>query len=95
MNQEQQFWQLTASALLSRHFGLTLNDTDFCEEACVVALSDAGIRPFEAINTLVDKYHLARQNDNAFQSLSPYLNAVNELIAALETGATLDIIRQP
>ncbi|EKN4037877.1 TA system toxin CbtA family protein [Yersinia enterocolitica] len=95
MNQEQQFWQLTVSALLNRYFGLTLNDTDFCEEACVVALSTAGIRPFEAINSLVDKYHLARLNGNSFQQNSPYLNAADELITALEAGATLDIIRQP
>jgi len=26
--QTPQFWQATASALLARHYGLTLNDTD-------------------------------------------------------------------
>ncbi|HDL7749465.1 TPA: hypothetical protein PXP51_001818 [Yersinia enterocolitica] len=95
MNQEQQFWQLTASTLLNKHFGLTLNDTDFCEETCVVALYVTGKRPFEAINGLVDKYNLARLNNNAFQPRSPYLNATDELIVVLEAGATLDIIRQP
>ncbi|WP_315708193.1 TA system toxin CbtA family protein [Brenneria uluponensis] len=95
MMQTQQFWQATASALLARHFGLTLNDTDLCDEACVDALQKAGIKPFEAINDLVDKYHLTHLDGAAYRPRSPYLTAADELIAGLEAGATLGFISHP
>ncbi|PHZ22450.1 MULTISPECIES: TA system toxin CbtA family protein [Yersinia] len=93
--QTPQLWQATASVLLVRHYGLMLNDTDFCDEACVEALQNAGIKPFEAINDLVDKYHLTHLNDSAYRPRSPYLNASDELIASLEAGATLGVISHP
>lgn len=93
--QTTQFWQATASALLARHYGLTLNDTELCDETCVVALQKAGIKPFEAINDLVDKYHLTHLQDSVNRTRSPYLTAANELIAGLEAGATLGIISHP
>jgi len=95
MMQTPQFWQATASALLARHYGLTLNDTDLCDDACVAALQKAGIKPFEAINDLVDKYHLTHLNDSAYLPRSPYLSAADELIAGLEAGATLGMISHP
>ena len=93
--QTTRFWQATASALLARHYGLTLNDTELCDETCVVALQKAGIKPFEAINDLVDKYHLTHLQDSANRTRSPYLTAANELIAGLEAGAILGIISHP
>jgi cytoskeleton-binding toxin CbtA-like protein len=96
MTHEQQVWQSTVSVLLHRHFGLTLNDTQFCEETCVAELQKAGIRPFEVINDLVDKYQLIRlRNNHPYQLHSPYLNAADELIFALEAGATLRMISYP
>ena len=91
LTQEQQFWQATASELLGRHFGLTLNDTDLCDEACVMQLHSACIRPFEAINDLVDKYHLTHLNSSDFLPRSPYLNEADEL----EAGVTLERISHP
>ncbi|BEM75235.1 hypothetical protein SME36J_51350 (plasmid) [Serratia marcescens] len=78
MTAEQRYWQMLAGLLLAKHFGLTLNDTDLCEADCVMALQEAGIRPFEAINSLVDKYHLERLDANPFTSSSPYLRPFEE-----------------
>ncbi|WP_208952359.1 TA system toxin CbtA family protein [Rahnella sp. ChDrAdgB13] len=93
--QTSQFWQATAAALLARHYGLTLNDTDLCDDLCVETLQKAGIKPFEAINDLVDKYHLTHLTDSAYLPRSPYLSAADELIAGLEAGATLGMISHP
>ncbi|CAI1887650.1 Uncharacterised protein [Serratia quinivorans] len=45
-----------------------------------MALQEAGVRPFEAINNLVDKYHLVRLGANPFTSSSPYLRQEEELV---------------
>uniref|UniRef100_A8GJ62 Uncharacterized protein n=2 Tax=Serratia TaxID=613 RepID=A8GJ62_SERP5 len=82
---EQCYWQTIAGRLLAKYFGLTLNDTDLCEAECVMALQEAGVRPFEAINNLVDKYHLERLGANPFTPSSPYLRQVEELGAIGET----------
>ncbi|RAT11123.1 MULTISPECIES: TA system toxin CbtA family protein [Lonsdalea] len=84
MNHEQQIWQSTAGMLLAKYFGLTLNDTELCEDDCVIALEEAGIRPFEAINTLVDKYRLERIDSTDYQPLSPYIREADELKVILE-----------
>lgn len=78
MTTEQQDWQILAGRLLAKYFGLTLNDTDLCEADCVMALQASGLRPFEAINHLVDKYHLVRLDANLFTSSSPYLRPFEE-----------------
>ncbi|MBO1811492.1 hypothetical protein J4G53_24990 [Serratia ureilytica] len=88
MTTEQQDWQILAGRLLGKHFGLTLNDTNLCEADCVMALQEAGVRPFEAINRLVDKYHLVRLDANPFTSSSPYLRPFEE------RGAVDDIEQQ-
>lgn len=85
MAMEQCYWQTIAGRLLAKYFGLTLNDTDLCEAECVMALQEAGVRPFEAINNLVDKYHLERLGANPFTPSSPYLRQVEELGAIGET----------
>ncbi|WP_413715386.1 hypothetical protein IBZ12_21085 [Serratia ureilytica] len=78
MTAEQRDWQMLAGRLLAKHFGLTLNDTDLCEADCVMALQEAGMRPFEAINHLVDKYHLVRLDATPFTPSSPYLRPFEE-----------------
>lgn len=88
MTTEQTFWQLTAGVLLDRHFGLTLSDTNLCEEHSVMQLQQAGQRPFEVINELVDKYGFTRlEHASSYRPRSPYLNAGDEVIAALELNA--------
>ncbi|WP_413715652.1 hypothetical protein IBZ12_01935 [Serratia ureilytica] len=85
MTTEQRDWQTLAGRLLAKHFGLTLNDTDLCEADCVMALQEAGVRPFEAINHLVDKYHLVRLDANPFTPSSPYLRPFEERDVSGET----------
>ncbi|SQC20581.1 toxin of the YpjF-YfjZ toxin-antitoxin system [Klebsiella pneumoniae] len=79
MTEEQHHWQTVAGALLSRHYGLTLNDTALCEEVCVITLQEAGLRPYEAINDLAEKFDLERIDVNDYQQLSPALRLVHEL----------------
>lgn len=85
MTTEQRDWQTLAGRLLAKYFGLTLNDTDLCEADCVMALQQAGMRPFEAINHLVDKYHLVRLDANPFTPSSPYLRPFEERGVSGET----------
>ncbi len=75
MTEEQHHWQTVAGALLSRHYGLTLNDTDLC----VIALQEAGLRPYEAINDLAEKFDLERIDVNDYQQLSPAIRLAHEL----------------
>jgi len=93
MNQQQQLWQSIAGALLAKYFGVMLCDTDLCEKERVISLHTAGVRPFEAVNELVDKYQLERLDANPFRPCLPHLNAVNELIASAEAGINLVFIR--
>jgi cytoskeleton-binding toxin CbtA-like protein len=86
MTAEQRDWQILADRLLANYFGLTLNDTDLCEADCVMALQEAGVRPFEAINNLVDKYHLVRLDAHPFTPSSPYLGPFEERGAVDEIG---------
>lgn len=79
MTEEQHHWQTVAGALLNRHYGLTLNDTDLCEEVCVIALQEAGLRPYEAINDLAEKFDLERIDVNDYQQLSPAIRLAHEL----------------
>lgn len=58
----------------------------------VLHISPHSDRRFEAINELVGKYHLTRMGTNSYRPRSFYLNAGDELIAALEGGATLRIV---
>ncbi len=53
-------YQTIAACLLKKHFGLTLNDTNLHDDAVVLALIKRGVPAFEAINQLVEKYHLDR-----------------------------------
>lgn len=88
MTEEQHHWQTVAGALLSRHYGLTLNDTDLCEEVCVIALQEAGLRPYEAINDLAEKFDLERIDVNDYQQLSPPISLAHELRVYANCPAT-------
>ena len=38
-------WQMLLTRLLEQHYGLTINDTPFCNEAVIKEHIDAGITP--------------------------------------------------
>ena len=46
--------------LLEKHYGLTLNDTPFCDETVIQEHINAGITLANAVNFLVEKYELVR-----------------------------------
>lgn len=77
-------YQTIAAYLLKKHFGLTLNDTNLHDDAVVLALIELSIPAFEAINQLVEKYHLDRTDQNAWSSQSPLLNQSHFLVAVLD-----------
>ena len=81
-------WQMLLSRLLEQHYGLTLNDTPFCDEAVIQEHIDAGITLADAVNFLVEKYELVRIDRKGFnwQEQSPYLRAVDILRARQATG---------
>lgn len=81
-------WQQLLTYLLEKHYGLTLNDTPFCEENVIQAHIDAGITLVNAVNFLVEKYELVRIDRDGFnwQEQSPFLTTVDILRARRATG---------
>ncbi|MEI6993681.1 TA system toxin CbtA family protein, partial [Klebsiella pneumoniae] len=81
-------WQMLLTRLLEKHYGLTLNDTPFCDETVIQEHIDAGITLADAVNFLVEKYGLVRIDRNGFvwQEQSPYLRAVDILRARQAAG---------
>lgn len=77
-------YQTIAAFLLNNHFGLTLNDTNLHDDAVVLGLIELNIPAFEAINQLVEKYHLDRIDQNAWSPQSPLLSKSHFLVAVLE-----------
>ena len=83
-----EIWQRLLGRLLDRHYGLTLNDTPFCDETVIQEHINAGITLADAVNFLVEKYELIRIDRRGFswQEQSPYLRAVDILRARQATG---------
>ncbi|MCA6974195.1 TA system toxin CbtA family protein [Pectobacterium carotovorum] len=81
-------WQRLLVYLLEKHYGLTLNDTPFCEENVIEEHIDAGVTLVNAVNFLVERYELVRIDRNGFnwQEQSPFLSAVDVLRARRSTG---------
>ncbi|MDE8756508.1 TA system toxin CbtA family protein [Pectobacterium polaris] len=81
-------WQQLLTYLLEKHYGLTLNDTPFCEENVIQEHIDAGVTLVNAVDFLVEKYELVRIDRNGFnwQEQSPFLTAVDILRARRATG---------
>ncbi|MBD2806414.1 TA system toxin CbtA family protein [Xenorhabdus szentirmaii] len=71
-------WQVIAACLLKRHFGLSLNDTVLCERDTVAYVMQRGIRPYQAINDIVDKYDLTRLDSGTMRPGTPYLRMRDE-----------------
>ena len=81
-------WQMLLSRLLEQHYGLTLNDTPFCDEAVIQEHIDAGITLANAINFLVGKYELVRIDRRGFswQEQTPYLTIIYIMRARRDLG---------
>ncbi len=76
-------WQTLLTCLLKKHYGLSLNDTPFCDEMVIQEYIDAGITLIDAINFLVERYELVRIDRKGFtwQEQSPFLTATDILRA--------------
>jgi cytoskeleton-binding toxin CbtA-like protein len=74
--------------LLEQHYGLTLNDTPFCDETVIQEHIDAGITLANAINFLVEKYELVRIDRRGFswQEQTPYLTIIDIMRARRDLG---------
>ncbi|SEO95925.1 MULTISPECIES: TA system toxin CbtA family protein [Enterobacter] len=81
-------WQMLLTRLLEQHYGLTLNDTPFCDETVIQEHIDAGITLANAVNFLVEKYELARIDHRGFgwNEQTPYLTIVDIMRARRDLG---------
>ncbi|MCV3301981.1 MULTISPECIES: TA system toxin CbtA family protein [Enterobacterales] len=83
-----QVWQQLLTYLLEQHYGLTLNDTPFHEDAAIQEHIEAGITLADAVNFLVERYELVRTDRKGFTWLeqTPFLTATDILRARRATG---------
>ncbi|EIV6183727.1 TA system toxin CbtA family protein [Kluyvera cryocrescens] len=83
-----QVWQKLLMYLLEHHYGLTLNDTPFHDDAAIAKHIDAGITLADAVNFLVERYELVRIDRKGFtwQEQTPFLTATDILRAKRATG---------
>ncbi|CAI1748827.1 Toxin YkfI [Serratia grimesii] len=83
-----QVWQQLLTYLLEHHYGLTLNDTPFHDDASIEEHIEAGITLDDAVNFLVERYELVRTDRKGFtwQEQTPFLTATDILRARRATG---------
>jgi cytoskeleton-binding toxin CbtA-like protein len=83
-----QVLQQLLTYLLEHHYGLTLNDTPFHDDAAIEEHIEAGITLAGAVNFLVERYELVRIDRKGFIWLeqTPFLTATDILRARRATG---------
>lgn len=83
-----QVWQQLLTYLLEHHYGLTLNDTPFHNDAAIQEHIEAGVTLADAVNFLVEKYELVRIDRKGFswQEQTSYISVVDILRARRSTG---------
>jgi Protein of unknown function (DUF1219). len=83
-----EIWQLLLTHLLSQHYGLTLNDTTFSDEATIQEHIDAGISLSDAVNFFVEKYELVRidRDGCSVMEKSPLITSIDILRARKASG---------
>jgi cytoskeleton-binding toxin CbtA-like protein len=81
-------WQSLLTYLLMQHYGLTLNDTEFNDDAVILEHIDAGISVADALNFIVEKFDLVRIDRRGFscREQSPFVTAIDILRARHATG---------
>ncbi|ELO0988782.1 toxin [Citrobacter freundii] len=83
-----QVWQTLLTYLLNKHYGLTLNDTPFCDDRVIREHIDAGITLVDAVNFLAERHDLVRTDRRGFAWMeqSPFLTTLEVLRASYATG---------
>lgn len=81
-------WQTLLARLLEHHYGLTLSDTPFSDEAVIKRHIDAGIPLADALNFIVEKYELVRIDRPGFSTVeqSPFVTSIDILRARKAVG---------
>lgn len=81
-------WQKLLTYLLSRHYGLELNNTPFCDDAVIQEHIDRSLSPMDAVNYIVERYALVRIDRSGFsiREPSPFLTPTDILLARHATG---------
>ena len=83
-----QVWQQLLTYLLEHHYGLTLNDTPFHDDAAIEEHIEAGITLDYAVNFQVERYELVRTDRKGltWQEQTPFLTATDIIRARRGTG---------
>ncbi|MBL5901190.1 toxin CbtA [Lelliottia amnigena] len=83
-----EIWQQLLTYLLERHYGLSLNDTQFGNDGVIQQHIDAGVSLADALNFHVEKSELVRidRPGFSFQHQSPFISAIDILRARKATG---------
>ncbi|EPN2807208.1 TA system toxin CbtA family protein [Serratia marcescens] len=81
-------WQSLLAHLLTQHYGLTLNDTEFSDDTVIRKHIDAGISLADALNFIVEKFDLVRIDRRGFscREQSPFVTAIDILRARRACG---------
>ncbi|MGP3145625.1 TA system toxin CbtA family protein [Serratia bockelmannii] len=81
-------WQSLLTYLLAQHYGLTLNDTAFSDNAVIQAHIDDGISLADALNVMVEKFELVRIDRRGFscEAQSPLVTVIDILRARRACG---------
>ena len=81
-------WQSLLAYLLAQHYGLTLNDTAFSDDAVIQAHIGDGISLADALNAMVEKFDLVRIDRRGFtcEAQSPLVTAIDILRARRACG---------
>jgi len=82
-----EIWQQLLTYLLERHYGLSLNDTQFGNDGVIQQHINAGISLADALNFHVEKSELVRIDRPGFsiQHQSPFISAIDILRARRAT----------
>jgi len=81
-------WQTLLAHLLEQHYGLTLNDTAFSNDAVIQAHIEAGISLADALNFVVEMYELVRTDRAGFsvKDQSSFITHIDILRARKAAG---------
>lgn len=81
-------WQKLLTHLLERHYGLSISDTPFSDDAVIQEHIDRALSPMDAINYIVERYALVRTDRTGFSvtEQEPYLTPLDILRARHATG---------
>lgn len=87
INQAMRFKKI-ANALLEKHYGIHINDTDMCEESTVKLLIERNQRPHEAVNDWAHETDLDRIDKQGFYGVpsKDEITEEDELAAIKQLG---------